>query len=469
MSKLPPGPKDMFGGATIARWFRRSPLDFLSTLGREYGDICYFRAGPLRMYIVNQPQMIREVLVTKAKSFCRPPWLVGPLAQLDGQGLVLTEGELWARQRRLVQPSVSGKRFEGYSRTIVATTQRMLGRWQASTSCDASAEMTQLTLEIIGQMFFGVDLTERGSVLGEAVRTMSEVYMVEAGNPLNLPSWVPTPLNRRKQWAIRTLDEFVWKTLRERRAGGEDRGDLLSMLLLAVDDEGDGRGMSDTQARDEAMTMFNAGHDSTAATLSWIWYLIATNPEVEARLLEEVDTVLGGRDAMYADVSRLSYTDMVIKETLRLYPTTWALFAREAIAPVEIGGYPIQPGGWTGLNRAWVYVFPWITHRDPRYFDNPLKFDPERFSPGRSDNIQPFTYIPFGAGPRACIGAALASMEMVLIVATVLQRYRVRLAVDQGPVEPEPLIALRPKGGVRLALARRSEIARSERPAPATT
>jgi cytochrome P450 len=413
--------------------------------------------GPLQAYFVNHPSLVREVLSTKHKSFRRPAWLSRPLVKVDGLGLVTSEGDLWQRQRRLVKPAFAVKRFEGYAQATVEHTGRMLDRWSGTGSLDVAHEMTQLTLDIIAKTLFGVELEGKAARLGEAVRVISETFVAEAGNPFQLPDWLPLPAKRRHKWAIRTLDELIRSVIRERRASREDRGDLLSMLLLAVDDEGDGRGMSDEQARDEAMTMFNAGHDSTAAGLAWIWYLVAKHPEVESRLIEEVDTVLGTRAATLADVPRLAYTDIVIKETLRLYPPTWTLFAREAIAEVEIGGYPIPKG-------AWLYTFPFVTQRDSRFFANPLVFDPDRFSPARIDEIPQFAYFPFGGGPRACIGSAFATMEMTLIVATVLQRYRLRLAAGQGEVELEPLISLRPKGGLRVAVARRNEPALAAKP-----
>jgi cytochrome P450 len=310
--------------------------------------------------------------------------------------------------------------------------------------------MTHLTLEIIAKTLFDVELSEQTARLGEAVRVVSEAYVREAGNPLGLPDWLPLPGKRRKRRAINMLHDMIEDIIRRRRGSREDHGDLLSMLLLAVDEEGDGSGMSDQQARDEAITLFNAGHDSTAAALAWIWYLVAKHPAVETRLVEEVDTVLAGRAAGYGDVPRLPYTEMVVKEALRLYPPTWSMFPREAVASVEIGGYTIP-------KRSWVYIFPWVTHRDPRFFENPAKFEPERFAPGRSDKIPQYAYFPFGGGPRVCIGNTFATMEMILILASVLQEFRVKLAADQPEAEPEVMIAIRPKGGMRVLLHRRAE------------
>ena len=450
MNVHPPGPQDRFFGIGLIRRFRAQPLEFITQLARDHGDLAYLRLGPLRTYFVFRPTLIREVLVSKHKSFRRPPMAIKPLRQIDGNGLVLSEGELWRRQRRLVQPAFSPKRFDRYAQVIVDNTQRMIDRWQDQQSLDIAEEMTSLTLHIIAKTLFDVEIGSQVEELGRAVRVLSQTVFAESGNPLTLPDWFPTASKRRKRQALRTLDELAWRLIRERRAAGDDRGDLLSMLLMAVDEEGDGQGMTDVQVRDEAVTLFNAGHDSTAAALAWIWYLIARHPAVESELIEEIDGALAGRTPNYTDVARLPYCEMVVKESLRLYPPTWTLLPREAVERVELGGYQVPRG-------AWVYVFPWVTQRDPRYFEHPEKFDPRRFAPGRTDEIPPYAYFPFGGGPRVCIGSAFATMEMVLILASVLQRYRVRLAAGHAEVRPEPLIAIRPRGGLRVALHRRDE------------
>jgi cytochrome P450 len=450
MSPYPPGPKDPLFGLQLARRFRREPLALFTEIGRAYGDLAYFRLGPQRAYFVNSPQLIREVLVSKHKNFRRPPMIAAPLRAIDGNGLVLSEGDFWLRQRRLVQPAFATRRFDHYGRVTVDFTRRMLAGWRPGATFDVAERMTTLTLEIIAKTLFDVDLVGQTAPLGEAVRVMSQTIVAEAGYPLHLPDWFPLPSKRRKRWAIRTIDDLVWGVIRERRAAGDDRGDLLSMLLLAVDNEGDGGGMTDLQARDEAVTLFNAGHDSTASALAWIWYLVATHPQVESRLVAEVDSALAGRAAEHADVARLPYAAMVVQEALRLYPPTWTLLPRDVLQPIELGGYPIP-------RRSWLYIFPYVTQRDGRFFDNPETFDPERFAPGRIEKIPPYAYIPFGGGPRVCIGNAFATMEMILIMATVLQKFRLQLAPDQGEVVPEPLVSLRPKGGLRVALVGRAE------------
>jgi len=450
MATYPPGPKAGLLGIGLLRRFRANPLEFVTEVAREFGDLAYMRFGPVRSYFLFAPHLVREVLVTRHKHFRRPEMLIRPLRQIDGNGLVLSEGDFWRRQRRLMQPAFSTKRFDTYGAVTVEHTRRMLSTWQSGASIDIADEMTELTLAIISKTLFGVELEGRAAELGRAVHTVSEMVFRESGYPVHLPDWLPLPSKRRKRWAIGTIRGLVGDIIRQRRASGEDRGDLLSMLLLAVDEEEGGGGMTDAQALDEAITLFNAGHDSTAAALSWIWYLLARHPHVESQLIAEVDEVLPDRDPTYADVARLPLTELVIKESMRLYPPTWSLIPREVVEPLELDGYKIPRG-------AWLYTFPWATQRDPRWFAHPERFEPERFAPGRVDEIPPYAYFPFGGGPRVCIGAAFATMEMVLILATILRKFRVKLAPGQGEVVPEPLISIRPRGGLRVSLTRRSE------------
>ena len=280
---------------TFARRFRADPLGFMCAVGRDYGDLASFWMGPLRVSLVNSPPLIREVLVTKHKSFCRSQTFIGPLRKIDGNGLVLSEGDFWLRQRRLVQPAFATKRFDGYAQVTVEYTRRMLDGWHERASLDVADAMTELTLQIIAKTLFDVELEGQATQFGEAVRVISAAVVAETGFPVHLPDWLPLAGKRRKRWALRTLDEFVWSVIRQRRASGDDRGDLLSMLLMAVDEEGDGGGMTDLQARDEAITLFNAGHDTTASALAWIWYLLGGHPAVEDKLIREVDGALAGR------------------------------------------------------------------------------------------------------------------------------------------------------------------------------
>ncbi len=451
MSAYPPGPTDWFFGLSIGARVRRDPPGYLMHLARTYGDIVHTRLLGRHIFVVHQPDAIRDILLTKGKSFQKVERFMRPFRQVDGNGLVFSEGDFWLRQRRLMQPAFHARRMGRYADAMVAETRRMLEHWPASAQFNIADVMTHLTLDIVGKTLFGVELAGREAPLRDAVRVLSEAFTREGNEAVHLPDWLPLPAKRRKMQAIRYLDQFIRDVIRQRRASGEDRGDLLSMLLLAADEEGDGRGMTDEQARDEAMTLFNAGHDSTAAGLTWIWYLVAKHTDVQARLVDEVNTVLGERPATVADLPLLSLAGQVVTEALRLYPPTWSLFPREALVDVEVGGY-VMPKG------SWVSILPWVLQHDARWFPKPDQFDPDRFAPDRADQIPQYAYIPFGAGPHVCIGHAFATMEMTLVLTTVLQQFRVDLASGQGEAEPEFLIALRPKSGVRVEVKRRQEM-----------
>jgi cytochrome P450 len=446
--EYPPGPRDWCFGLALGQRLRRRPLEMMTDVARNYGDLTYFRLGPYRIYSVNHPALVREVLVSKAKQFPKAARSTRVLSQFDGQGLAVSQGDFWLRQRRLVQPAFHSRRLGRYAEITVELTRRRMERWRPGAVYHVADEMTHLAIEVIAKALFDVEVGDQVSQLREAVGIFSETLFREISAPFVLPDWLPLPAKRRKRWAIRSVDTLIRDIIRARRATGEDKGDLLSMLLLAVDEAGNGAGMTDEQARDEAVTLFRGGHDTTAAGLAWIWYLLARHPEAEARLLQEVDAVLQSRPATYADLPQLRYTEMVVKESLRLYPPVWALFGREANTEVQLGGFVLPRG-------AQVLILPWGIHRNPRFFENAENFDPGRFGPERIEGLTPDAYIPFGLGPHLCIGASFATMQMVLTVATVLQRFRWTLAPEQGPVEPEPHVAIRPKDCLYMVAANR--------------
>jgi cytochrome P450 len=394
---------------------------------------------------VSHPDLVREVLVTKGKSFRKWERNTRVLASVDGNGLINSEGDLWRRQRRLVQPAFRVERMRRYSETIVVHARRAAERWRDGETIEIDGAMTRLTLEIIARLLIDLDLAGRAGEAAAAVRTLGEVFRREMTAPVTLPDWLPLPAKRRKREAIAYLDALIRDAIRERRSSGEDRGDILSMLLLAADQEGDGGGMSDEQARDETMTLFNAGHDTSAAALAWTWALVARHPNVQRALVEEAERVLGERDATFDDLAALVFTGAVVREAMRLYPPAWGLFAREALENVEIGGFELPRG-------TCVFVSPWVMHRDTRWFPDPERFDPERFLSPRAEALPHYAYLPFGVGPHACIGEGLAIAEMTLIVATVVRIVEVEPASGKVELEPEPLISLRPKGGVHLRM-----------------
>jgi cytochrome P450 len=436
------------------REIKRDVLGYYTELHRCYGDVVHLRFGPYHIYVLFHPDAVREVLVAKAKQFRRFPRPMQVLAQWNGNSVLITEGDEWLRQRRMVQPAFHPRRFENYASCMVALTRSRLDRWLKSIETAGSIEieigkgMTDLTLEIIAKTMFDAEISAESSDIGRAVAILSEIATKEMQQPWSLPDWLPLSEKRRKRWAMQRLNETVRRFIRERRASGMDKGDLLSMLLLAVDEEGDGGRFTDEQARDQSMTLLIAGHDTTAAGLTWLFYCLARHPKAAALVHQELDSVLGGREPTANDLPQLSYTERVVKETLRLYPPAIAVFMRQALAEVEIAGYTLP-------RNSLVQIFPYICQRDARWFPDPERFDPDRFLPERQRTLPPFAYFPFGGGPRVCIGNTFAMMEMTLVAATLLQHLRVEIAAGQEEAQPVALMSLRPKGAVRLRWTKR--------------
>jgi len=434
----PPGPpgKPLIGHLQV---FQRDPPKFLLEQAQRYGDIVYFRLGPQPAYLLNHPDYVQDVLVTQQSKFMKSRMLQRSKILL-GEGLLTSEGALHLRQRRLVQPAFHRERLAGYGETMIAYGMRLRERWQAGETLDVAQEMMRLTLAIVAKTLFSADVEAEAPEIGQALTDILNRF-----NMLVMPfseflQKLPLPANRKFDRARERLDATIYRIIEERRKSGEDRGDLLSMLLLAQDEEGSG-GMTDTQVRDEALTLFLAGHETTANALTWTWYLLSQHPEVEARLHAELRRVLEGRTPRVDDFPRLSYTGMVFSEALRLYPPAWAI-GRMTKVDYEIGGYTIPAG-------AILILSPYVMHRDARYFAAPEQFNPDRWAAGEQENRPKFAYFPFGGGSRVCIGERFAGMEGVLLLATIAQKWRLRL--DQGhPVEYRALLTLRTRGGVRM-------------------
>lgn len=452
--KYPPGPTNWnaaFGLTWRHAWrLWWNPLGFIDDL-RKYGDLSFFRLFGIKAYVANHPDLIRDVLITKRNCFRKLERDVRAVRQLTGNGIIVSEGDHWLRQRRMLQPAFHVSRMAGYGDAAVGQTERALERWQTETDLDVADEMTDLTLRIAAKTMFDLELGEKNQDLVESAKFLSQTFIQEIRALFTFPDWLPLPHKRRKRQAMEMYDKLIREIIRQRRASGKDQGDLLSMLLLAVDDQGDGRGMTDEQARDEAMTLFTAAFHANSMALTWTWFLLATHTDVEQRLLAEVDRVLGGVTPTYDHVSSLVFTQQVLKEAMRLYPPAWALFCRQAVQPVDLAGYRIEPG-------SWVFLFPYLTHRDARFFEEPERFDPERFSPARENQIPTHAYFPFGAGPRVCIGSSFAMMEMTLIVATIARRFRLALANGEQTIAVEPSLAIRPHGGLPMRLVPRVNV-----------
>lgn len=440
-----PGPKGLPIRGNLVD-FRTDPLSLLQRTARDFGDIAKVRMGPRAFYLVSNPDYIEDILLSEQRNFQKVQ--LGRTPKVLGNGLLRSEGEFHLRQRRLVQPAFHRQRIASYTEVMTGYSEKMLADWQNKASCDAHAEMNRLTLLIVAQTLFNSDLSDKTNDISQALTDSMLWLNQRMSQPLAnlLPESWPTPANRRFQKATATLDQIIYTMIAERRQSGEDKGDLLSMLLLAQDEEGGTGAMNDMQLRDEALTLLLAGHETTANALSWVWYLLATHPAGREKLEVELDEVLSGRTPTFNDLSRLQYTGMIIDEALRLYPPAW-IQARQLIGDWQCGPYHIPAGSIILLSQ-------YVMHRHPRYWEAPEQFQPERFDPLLKSNRPRFAYFPFGAGVRQCVGQQFALMEAKLILATVAQKYRLDLLPNQT-IMAQPLITLRPKQGLMMQLSRR--------------
>ncbi len=425
--------------------FNRDTFGFIERCRRDYGDIVRMRFLYLTAHFLYHPADIEYVLVTNAKNFIKSRSLRTPFFQrLVGIGLLTSEGEVWKRQRRLAQPAFHRQRISAYAAVMVEYAGRMIASWRAGETRDIHRDMMRLTLEVVVKTLFNTDVSGDADKVGQVLSQMAKPFASQATLKWILDNRLPTSTHRSFNRAAREIDEIVYRLIAERRSSGSDEGDLLSMLLAAHDE--DGSQMNDKQLRDEVMTLFLAGHETTALTLSWAWYLLAQNPESEAKFHAELAEVLGTGLPTVDDLARLKYTEMIAKESMRLYPPAYAL-GREAIEECEIGGYRVPAG-------AQVFMFQWATQRDPRFFPEPDAFRPERWTEEFSNSLPKYAYFPFGGGPRACIGNYFAMMEIVMLLPTIGQRFRFSLAPDHA-VTLMPAMSLRPANGIKVNVENR--------------
>ena len=427
---------------------------FLETFPRwaaEYGDAVSLRVPGIDFVGVFSPDGVRHVLQTNAKNYSKATRGYDKMRLFLGNGLVTSEGDFWKRQRRIAAPAFHRQRIEGFAASMVRATADMLDRWSAMPTTvpfDVDRAMMSLTMRIASETLLGKDLSGEADAVGEALTFLTYNTNQRIVRLLDLPLSVPTPENKRFLRAVKVVDDVLAGLLAERRASTEKHNDLLGMLLDARDEE-TGEAMTDAQLRDEAVTVFAAGHETTSNALSWTILLLARHAGVARKLYEEVDRVLAGRAPTVADLASLPYTKWVIQESMRLYPPAWVM-GRYALQDDEVCGYRVRAG-------TQVLLSPWTTHRHPRYWDDPEAFDPERFSPAQSEGRHAFAYFPFGGGPRICIGNAFAMMEAQLILAMISQRFRLELAPG-AHVEPERGITLRPAPALPVYLRARSPI-----------
>ncbi len=443
-TKLPPGPKGRYLVGNLLD-YSRDPLKFLTRCAREHGDVVLLKFPGPPAYLLAHPDHIEQVLVKDNRNFVKDRVTRRQLNIL-GEGLLTSDGDFWRRQRRLAQPAFHRERINKYAGTMVAYTERMLEGWRNGERKDIHRDMMRLTLAIVAKTLVDADISDEAEDVGDAIGAVMAHFSDQGTSVFlrMLPDNVPTPSNLRYRRARRELEEFIYGIIEARRRSGWDTGDLLSMLLHATDE--DGNRMSDDQLRDEVMTIIMAGHETTAIALSWTWRLLALHPEVERKLHSELDEQLGDSAPAVEDLPYLTYTNAVLKESMRLYPPAWAI-GREAVEDCEIGGYHVPA-------KTQLFISQYVVHRDPRFFENPDAFDPDRWTGGLEKRIPKYAYFPFGGGPRLCIGQSFAKMEAALVLATIARRFRIRLSGERDSI-PQPSITLRPKNGIQVVLEER--------------
>ena len=446
MKKYPPGPRGVpFLGMLPA--VRRNPTAVFMAAARRYGEVVSFKIGPRRGYLITNPADIRHVLQDNARNYHKSP-LYGKLRVLLGNGLLTSEGDFWLRQRRIAQPAFHRQRIAALGGVMAEAAREAATRWETATDgrpIDVDEEMMRLTRTVVLRTLLGADLGPFSDTVDDAWRVLNQ-HIGESFWSLGLIDWWPSANKRRVRAARAVLRGAVEHVIAERRRRPSAGADLLSMLMAARDED-TGAMMTDQQLRVEVTTFLLAGQETTSLALTWIWYLLSQNPATQRRLEEEIDGALHGHPPEYDDLIKLPYARMVIDEAMRLYPPAWG-FSRQALGDDEVGGFHV-PAGWL------VFIIPYVLHRLPAFWDTPDAFDPGRFTPERTAARHKFVYLPFGAGPRQCIGNQFALIEAHLILATLAQRYRLRL-VPGHPVDAWPLITLRPRFGMPMVIERRA-------------
>ena len=449
---FPPGPpprnKSLLSSLRYYANFIADPFAFINSRFDQYGDIYCAPNPDGALYVLRHPDHLREVLLTRADDFSKTHSAFATISQVLGDSLLTSDGDNWKRQRRMVQPAFTRKRLAEYGEMMVGETEKTKSRWLHTREVDMGREMVDLTLNIVCQTLFSYQPVNRADQVANAMKTFNDAM----AGPNILPSWVPTPNRLRANRALELLDNIIYGIIEQRRAApnaAAQPNDLLQMLASAVDTEGSGDQLSAREIRDQLMTLFLAGHETTSHALTWTWYLLAQNPRVEQKLHQELDHVLAGKTPGFDDLPALPYTEQVIKEAMRLYPPAYVL-ARRARCDTEVGGYKVPAGSELVM---WIYM----THHDARWYPEPDAFKPERFEPDAIALRPKLSYLPFGGGPRSCIGAEFAMLEARLILATLAQYFQPRL-VSRHAIATKPRITLAPKAAVKMILQQRQSL-----------
>ena len=435
--RYPPGLKLNLPFYLSRRFFRPgNPILLFEHLVAAYGRVSHYKIGPSHIVFINDPEFIREILINQPQNFIKER-TQRRMKILLGEGLITSDGEVHKRQRRIAAPAFHRQRIQAYGSMMVERAAAVREEWQPGREFDAAAEMMRLTLQVVARTLFNTDVTGDVQRINDEVNVIMDLYNFLIALPrAEALLYLPVPGLMRFRKARRRLDAVVHRMIEQHRSDGIDRGDLLSMLMRSRDEEGDQSRMSDEQLRDEVLTIFLAGYETVANALAWTWLLLGQNATAETRMHREIDEVLGGRLPTLDDLPRLKYTEMVLAESMRLYPPAWAM-GRQATCAIELGPYRLPAG-------TYLFFSQYIMQRSPEQFPDPLRFDPERFTPEAKAGRPKFAYFPFGGGNRQCIGESFAWMEGVLLIATIAQRWRLRLVPGQM-VDVQPKITLRPK------------------------
>lgn len=443
--RLPPGPSGLFHTLPLLPKMRDNLLTFFDGLRAEHGDAVYYSLGGTHVYQFNHPDMATEVLATKHHAFLKPKLLKQVLGQWNGNGLVVNEGESWVKQRRLVNPAFKPQRIAEHIGTVVERVDKMIDGWTQGSEYDVARDLGRLTLGFTAEALFGAEVEHLTDAFLDHVAILNEAATRELSMPFFLPEWSPTPNKAKIRRVTAFLRNTVDNIIAERRKNKAERNDLLALLLSVRDEEGDGSSMSDVQARDESINLLLGGNETTATGLTWTLHLLAQHPEIQEEIRSEADHILGGKAPSTDTLSQLKLSEMAFKESMRLYPPAYVL-PRQAIEDVDIGGYFVS-------KNALVQVFSYGIQRDARWFEEPLSFRPRRFE--QEQSFQRGSYIPFGAGPRACIGRGFALMEGAVVISRLLSRVKFLPSRTAPPVEMEVQVSLHPKGGLPLLVEKR--------------
>ena len=453
MTKMPdfPGPNSGILGIPLALEFQKDPLNFLTKVVHDYPeDIIHWKFGPqYDVYLITHPDYARELLVKQWRKVKKWERMANVFAKTAGpKNLLIAEGDEWKKIRKMTAPAFHTQRILKYIEIMERHTLEIIADWEDDSVIDLDQKMTEVSMGIIGEILFDIkDIEKNAKELSDALKVMMDMVMFETTSLMPVPDWVPTPRNLKENHAMKFSSEYIMDIIKERRATGNDTGDVLSALLHVVDED-DGESFTDNEVLDQLQILFSAGYETTSTMLTWAMYLLARHPDIQEELYQEVSSIVKSETPTLEDLEAMTYTDRVLQEAMRIYPPVWNLFVREVTEDLTMAENTFPPG-------AIFFVSPWVMHHDPRYWDDPQTFKPERFEGDWKERVPQYSFIPFGGGPRVCIGSHLAEMEAEVILATLVKNFKFSLESLVDEVEIVSTVSIRPKGGMNLRIRKR--------------